>query len=402
MPDDQSTPQPPTAQTPELASVAGTLRGIGDVVGTPVEIDVSIAGRAARSYRMIVGVGTWARLGELLPEDHHGVAVISDDQVWEIWGGVVESRLKALGERFTVYTFPPGDRHKTRTTKERLEDDLLADHWGRDVTVLAVGGGVVTDLAGFVAATYLRGVSYLSLPTTLLAMVDAAIGGKTAVNAPAGKNLIGAFHQPQAVVSDLQTLLTLKEPELATGLAETVKHAVMADGSLLDQLLADAAAIQKRSLDVLTRIVARSAGVKAEVVARDELDLGVRQILNFGHTIGHALEQASGYRISHGQGVSIGMAVEADAGVYAGLLASRVRDRIDSALQALDLPRYLPEGLVLPQVLSALVVDKKVRKGKVRFALPDEIGTAAPFDGRYTTPLPADAVKRALEDRVPR
>lgn len=379
--------------------VSGTLRGVGDDVGAPTELQVSIAGRPARTYPMVIGVGTWAALPGMLPAGSHGVVVISDERVWELWGHQVKARLAALDTRYAVYPFPPGDRHKNRTTKERIEDEMLADHWGRDAVVLAVGGGVVTDLAGYVAATYLRGLTYVSLPTTLLAMVDASIGGKTGVNTPAGKNLVGAFHQPHAVLSDLQTLQTLPEPELQTGVAETVKHAVMADAELLEQLLAGAEDIRKRRLDTLTDIVARSAGVKARVVAQDELDLGVRQILNFGHTIGHAVEQASGYRVSHGHGVAIGMAVEADAGVYAGLLAARVRDRIQGALDALELPSRLPQGISQSQVFAALSVDKKVRKGKVRFALPDEIGAAAPFDGRYTTPLPADAVTRALNDR---
>ena len=360
---------------------------------------MSIAARPAHAYRVVVGVGTWMQLGERIPPNAHGVIVISDQQVWGIWGAVVKAWLEAVGARYEVYLILPGDRHKSRATKERIEDELLADHWGRDALVLAVGGGVVTDLAGFLAATYLRGVSYVSLPTTLLAMVDAAIGGKTAVNTPAGKNLVGAFHQPYAVISDLQTLQTLPEVELDTGLAETVKHAVMANADLLEALLADAEALRARRLDRLTGIVARSAATKAEVVSRDELDLGVRQILNFGHTIGHALEQASGYEVSHGQAVAIGMAVESDAAVYAGLLAPRVRDRLESALEALALPRRLPAGVPLDAVLAALTVDKKVRKGKVRFSLPDEVGVAAPFDGHYTTPLPADAVKRALQDR---
>lgn len=396
------TPDPTAPRTPSQPVAGKTLKGLGEIAGKPQRVEINIGARLARSYPLLVGCGVWTQLSELLPRDHHGLAVISDKLAWSHLGETLQGNLSHMGCRFGVYLFPPGDRHKSRTVKAHLEDQLFGDRWGRDVVILAVGGGVVTDMAGFVAATYLRGVRFVSMPTTLLAMVDASIGGKTGVNTPAGKNLVGAFHQPEAVIADLSTLYSLPDSELDTGLVETVKHAMMADADLLGWLLSQANAIRAKNMDALTELVIRSATVKAGVVARDELDHGVRQILNFGHTVGHGIEKASGYQIGHGEAVSVGMAVEADAAVLAGMLAGRVRDRLDETLESLALPRRLPPGVPVDVLMDALTLDKKVRQGKVRFALPDEVGSAAPFDGRYTTTLPRDALQRALEARASR
>jgi 3-dehydroquinate synthetase len=258
---------------------------------------------------------------------------------------------------------------------------------------------VVTDLAGYVAATYLRGVPYLSLPTTLLAMVDAALGGKTGVNAAAGKNLVGAFHQPVAVLADLDALSTLPDAELDQGLAETVKHAALADEALLDRLVTDATALRARDPEALCDMVARSAAVKLRLVAADEQDHGVRQALNFGHTVGHALERASGYALGHGLAVAVGMCVECDAAVHAGLMAPTVRDRIVGVIAALGLPTRLPPGVERDALAAALALDKKNRRGEIRYTFPVVPGRIATFDGSHTTALPADAVARALGDR---
>jgi len=261
---------------------------------------------------------------------------------------------------------------------------------------VALGGGVVTDLVGYLAATYLRGVRYLSVPTTLLAMVDAALGGKTGVNTAAGKNLVGAFHQPEAVLADLDTLSTLPDVELDHGLAETVKHAALSDEALLDRLVTDATALRARDAEALSDTVARSMAVKLQLVAADEQDHGLRQALNFGHTVGHALERASEYRVGHGHAVAVGMCVESDAAVRAGLMAPTVRDRIVGVIEALGLPARLPADISHTALTAALVLDKKNRGGEVRYAFPGALGQVATFGGQYTTALPDDAVGAAL------
>jgi 3-dehydroquinate synthase len=368
---------------------------------TPVvQLEARLTGRPETRYPVVIGAGVLARLPDLLPKERHGVVVISEERVWSFWGEAVTEILRGVEPGFHHYLFAPGEHHKSRETKAALEDRLVADAWGRDVVLVALGGGVVTDLAGYLAATYLRGVRYLSVPTTLLAMVDAALGGKTGVNTAAGKNLVGAFHQPEGVLADLDTLRTLPDAELDHGLAETVKHAALADEALLDRLVTDATALRARDAEALCDTVARSVTVKLQLVAADELDHGVRQALNFGHTVGHALERASDYRIGHGHAVAVGMCVESDAAVHAGLMAPTVRDRIVGVIEALGLPTRLPADVPLHALPAALALDKKNRRGEVRFAFPGAPGQVATFDGRYTTALPADAVRRALEGRA--
>jgi 3-dehydroquinate synthetase len=243
-------------------------------------------------------------------------------------------------------------------------------------------------------------VRYLSVPTTLLAMVDAALGGKTGVNTAAGKNLVGAFCQPEAVVCDLDTLSTLPDAELDNGLAETVKHAALADEALLDRLVTDAVALRARDPEALADTVSRSAAVKLQLVVSDEQDHGPRQALNFGHTVGHGLERASAYGVSHGHAVSVGMCVECDAAVHAGLMAPTLRDRIIGVIEALGLPTRVPAAAPLSDVIAALTLDKKNRGGQVRYAFPVAPGQVATFGGgAHTTTLPDDAVRRALEGR---
>jgi 3-dehydroquinate synthase len=275
---------------------------------------------------------------------------------------------------------------------------LLADRWGRDLVILALGGGVVTDLAGFVAATYLRGVPWVALPTTLLGMVDAAIGGKTGVNTPAGKNLVGAFHRPLAVVADLRTLTTLPDEVLRAGLAEMVKHAALADRGLLDALAGSAPAFASRDLAIIEPLVARAAAIKAAVVARDEHEAGLRQVLNFGHTVGHALEAASGLALPHGQAVAIGMVVEARAACRAGRFPPGDLARLVDVLERLGLPTRAPGPLRLEALRSAFAVDKKNRGGEVRFSIPRALGDVGDGADGHAGSLDLDEVLRALGD----
>ncbi|NUS98806.1 MAG: 3-dehydroquinate synthase, partial [Gemmatimonadaceae bacterium] len=268
-----------------------------------------------------------------------------------------------------------------------LTDELLANGAGRDTTVVALGGGVVGDLAGFVAATYMRGGPVVQLPTTLLAMVDASVGGKTGVDTPAGKNLVGAFHPPAAVVVDVDTLGSLPLRELRAGFAEVVKHGVVADA----RYFAEVEAVAPRLVAgdgtgdaAFVDIVARSVEIKASVVAADEREHGQRRILNFGHTLGHAIELVSGYRLLHGEAVAIGMTLEATIAERMGIAERGTSARIAAALEAVGLATTFPHRMEPRDVLEATRADKKARGGAVQYALPERIGAMSPQDGRWS------------------
>jgi 3-dehydroquinate synthase len=347
----------------------------------------------------VVGRGLLAGLPRLLGErcPAHTYAVIADSRVAELYGARVLAALRGAGLRATLFTFPAGEWNKTRQTWTELTDALLAARVGRDGAVVALGGGVAGDLAGFVAATYLRGIPYVQAPTTLLAMIDASIGGKTGVDVPAGKNLVGAFHQPRCVVADIETLATLPKLHVAAGMAEAVKHAVIADAAYLEALLADSAAIRTRDLDALERVVARSVAIKEEVVAADPLEGGRRQVLNFGHTIGHAVEARSGYDLLHGEAVAIGMAAEALLAEASGVAEPGLAAGVRRALEAFDLPVTIPDDLPTDDLIATMRGDKKSREGTVRFALPSRIGTMHQrADGAWTVDVGEDKILQAL------
>jgi 3-dehydroquinate synthase len=347
----------------------------------------------------VVGRGLLAELPRLLGErcPAHAYAVIADSRVTELYGGRVLAALRDAGLRATLFTFPAGEWNKTRATWTELTDAMLAAHLGRDGAVVALGGGVTGDLAGFVAATYLRGIPYVQVPTTLLAMIDASIGGKTGVDVPAGKNLVGAFHQPRCVVADIATLATLPRLHVAAGMAEAVKHAVVADAGYLDVLLADAAEIRARDLDALERVVSRSVAIKEDVVAEDPLEGGRRQILNFGHTIGHAVEARSGYNLLHGEAVAIGMAAEARLAESIGVAETGLHSRVRQALEAFDLPVTIPDDLAAEDLLEAMRGDKKSRASLVRFALPSRVGAMHELtDGAWTVDVGEDSILQTL------
>ena len=270
--------------------------------------------------------------------------------------------------------FPAGERSKTANTIFQLHTQLLAHGIRRDSLIVALGGGVVGDVAGFVAATVLRGVRYVQVPTTLLAQIDSSIGGKVGVDHPYGKNLIGAFHQPTAVYTDPRVLRTLKAAEFRNGLAELVKIAAALDRTLFREIERHARKITKSNAALLRNLIAHAVGLKAAVVHKDELDTGLRRTLNLGHTLGHAIETASKYRIPHGAAVSMGMALESRIAVSMGLLPSREYERLVGLLAALKLPTKLPRNLRRQRILAATELDKKAVHGKTQFVLLRGIG----------------------------
>jgi len=360
------------------------------------------AGRDA-SYDVVIGPGALdelpTRLGVACPAARY--AVVADATVAALYGEAVTARLTAAGLDTQLFPFPAGESHKTRATWAELTDALLAARIGRDGAIVALGGGVTGDLAGFVAATFLRGLPFVQVPTSALAMIDAAVGGKTAVDVPAGKNLVGAFHQPRLVVADTGTLRTLPAAELANGLAEAVKHGAIADATYLGFLEKGAAVILARDAGTLEHVVARSVEIKARIVAADPQEAGRRAVLNFGHTVGHALEAAAGFTLPHGAAVAAGMVAEARLGERAGRTASGTATRIAAAVTRFGLPATPPPGLDVPALVDWMHADKKARAGALRFALPAAIGTADGDDTRgWTTAIPAAVVRDALSEWI--
>jgi len=356
-----------------------------------------------RSYDVSVGVDVLGEVGPVVGAVCGGRAVVvTDSTVRGLYAEAVKDSLAAAGLTADVIEFPAGEASKCLAVYGRVMDRLLGltPAIDRSAVIVAVGGGVTTDLAGFVAATALRGLDFVNVPTTLLADVDAAVGGKTGIDAPAGKNLIGAFHQPRAVVIDAGVLKTLPPRELGNGLAECVKHAVIRDRSLLEFIEGNASAIRAADSGVLAEVIARNVAIKAEVVAADERESGRRAHLNFGHTIGHAIEAACGYgAIGHGEAVSLGMVAACRIAVARGLIApedaARVRDLLSELSLPVrfdDLPAIGPEARDAGRLAEIMAHDKKARAGVPRFVLPTTLGNVAMFDD-VTPDLVSDAVK---------
>lgn len=363
-------------------------------------IRVSVHSARDDSYDVVVGRGVLARLPALLAErcPAHAYAIIADHKVAELHGAALLERLAAAGLTATLFPFPPGEWNKTREQWSALTDQMLAARLGRDAAVIAFGGGVAADLGGFVAATYQRGVPVAQVPTTLLAMIDAAVGGKTGVDAPAGKNLVGAFHPPRLVLADVDLLGTLARTQISAGLAEAVKHGVIADEAYF-RSLADPRPALDRDLARLEAVVRRSIEIKAAVVAEDERETGMRAVLNLGHTVGHAVETLSGYELLHGEAVAIGLVAEARIAERLGLARPGLAARIAAVLEACRLPTLRPDACRADAVLEAMRADKKSRAGILRFALPADIGRMARGDDGAWTVAVEDAVVRAvLED----
>ena len=276
---------------------------------------------------------------------------------------------------------------------------MLAKGYGRDSAVIALGGGVIGDLAGFVAGTFMRGIPVVQVPTSLMAMVDASIGGKTAVDTPAGKNLVGVFHFPAAVLIDPQVLATLPLREMRAGFAEIVKHGVIANEAYLREVAGSASDLlgnAGRDSDTMLSVIVSSIEIKADIVSRDEREDGLRKTLNFGHTIGHAVELVSDYSLLHGEAVAIGMALEGRLAERIGVADAGTADAITNALHATGLPTDLPQPLDREAVLEAMRSDKKGRSGKTMFALPARIGTMAGADTGWTVSVGDDQLREVL------
>jgi 3-dehydroquinate synthase len=351
----------------------------------------------AGDYRVTVAAGLRHDFARHIAEAAlaHHYAVVSDVEVGPRYAEPLVLALAAHAP-VSLHVIPSGEEHKTRDTWARVTDGLLEAGCGRDTTVVALGGGVVGDLAGFVAATFMRGVPVVQCPTTLLAMIDASIGGKTGVDTAAGKNLVGAFHAPAAVLADVETAQTLPPEQRRAGLAEAIKHGVLADADYfarIDELLpalldADPAA----TLDV----VARSVEIKASVVRADTREYGLRKTLNLGHTIGHAIEHVSGYALLHGECVAIGMVLEARIAERLGVAEPGTASRIADLVRRAGLPTDRPRDLSVDAIVDATRLDKKARGGRVEYALPSRIGAMAGGDSAWALPVDDQLVHEVL------
>jgi 3-dehydroquinate synthase len=324
-------------------------------------------------YEIIVGNGILTNTGELvrkiLPAGK--CALITDANIAPLYAEAVATSLGEAGFALTVITIPAGEKSKSLSSAETVCDRMISAGLDRGAFVAALGGGVVGDLAGFVASIYYRGIPHVQIPTTVVAQVDSAIGGKTGVNAHEGKNLIGSFHQPVLVIADPATLQTLSDREFNEGVAEIIKHAVIRDAVMLDDL----AGLVKTALPAL---IARNARIKAAIVAEDEFEkLGVRALLNFGHTVGHALEKAGGYgRFLHGEAVSLGIAAALHLSVQQAGLSRAEADKVLRTLRDFDLPVRLPADIETEALMEALFKDKKFESGAIRFVLTARLGSA--------------------------
>ncbi len=360
----------------------------------PSPMTTILVNLAARSYRILVGPGALAAVGPELAGLRVGrrVAVISDPAIMGLHGRTVVESLRSAGFDVTEILLPEGERAKTLDVARQGWDRLLEAGCDRTSTVVALGGGAVGDLAGFIAATYMRGINFVQVPTTLLAQVDASIGGKTAIDHPRAKNLIGAFHQPRFVLVDPAVLTTLSEPEFRSGLAEVIKHGIVLDAGYFADLEECRPALLRRDLPTLERVVAGSCRIKANVVERDEKEAELRHVLNYGHTIGHALEAVTGYgRWAHGEAVSLGIVAEARLAERLGIATASTTERQVRLLGAVGLP-VSGLGAAPSAVVEALARDKKARDGRVPFVFAPEIGAF-----RLVFDVPQESVLETLQ-----
>ena len=327
----------------------------------------------------------------------HRYVIISDETVAPLYARRVAQQLPP--DATHVLTIPAGEQHKTREQWSGLTDAMAQHGVGRDTTVIALGGGVVGDLAGFVAATYMRGLPVVQIPTTLLAMVDASVGGKTAVDTSYGKNVVGVFHAPAAVIIDPDLLASLAPALMRSGLAEMIKHGVVADPAYFDELLAAIPAIKAHGAKAsqLAALIAGSVRIKAAVVSEDTREGGFRQILNFGHTIAHAIERERHYDMLHGDAVAMGMVVEARIAERIGVAVPGLHSAVESAVSTAGLPSRVPASISADAILAATYGDKKARTGLVLYALPRAMGDMESADGRWSVPVNDDDVLWALE-----
>lgn len=359
---------------------------------TPRTVPVALA---ARSYEIVIGGGVNRQIGERCRALNLGTrcAIISDANVAPRYENALQTSLRASGFQPVAVTVPAGETAKSLKNVQRCYDQLAAHRLERKSFIVALGGGVVGDLAGFVAATYLRGIPFVQVPTTLLAQVDSSVGGKVGVNLSAGKNLVGSFYQPRLVLCDLNTLRTLPSREFRAGLAEVIKYGIIYDARLFTRLERDLSKLLKLETKALAEIIARCCEIKAEVVSQDETESGLRAILNFGHTIGHALEAISRYgKYLHGEAISIGQVAAAELSAMQLGLSQCDVERITDLFRRAGLPTSVQlTKREMEKLFGAMRLDKKVSGGEIKFVLAKKIGEIA-----WGQSVPEDLIRSTL------
>jgi 3-dehydroquinate synthase len=348
-----------------------------------------------RSYNIIIGHDILSDIGRTLDrfEFSSRLAIVSNPTVYRLYGAVVSKSVRDEGFNLTEIIIPDGEEYKSLASVQKIYDDLLRAKLDRRSAVIVLGGGVIGDIAGFAASTYMRGIAFVQVPTTLLAQVDSSLGGKTGVNHELGKNMIGTFWQPRLVWVDIDTLKTLPRREFLSGLAEVIKYGVIWDAELFNFLEAKREEVLKIERDSLKYIIGRSCEIKSEVVEKDERESGVRAILNYGHTIGHAIETVTGYkRYLHGEAVAIGMHVEARLSRVLGFIEDAQIARIRKLIESYDLPSEMPAGTDFHGLLETMKLDKKAASGDLKFILPERIGAV-----RIQSGVSPEAIKEVLQ-----
>lgn len=354
------------------------------------------------SYEIEIGFGLINQLVEKISDGLLGsrkkLAVITDNNVRPIYAEPIADKLREAGFTVNIFSFEAGEKSKTRRTKEIVEDDMLSKGYRRDCAIIAVGGGVVTDLAGFIAGTYGRGIPFVNYATTLLAAADASIGGKTAVDTPLATNLIGLFNQPEKVYIDIAAWKTLPERELSNGMAETIKHACMATGNEFFEFLeANMEKILALDSPVCSHMAEENCRIKYQVVMQDERESGLREILNLGHTVGRAIETVSDYRLLHGEAVSIGLVAQAKLSGSFGFVTDEQIKRVAALLEKAGLPTKIPDYIDRKELVKKLYTDKKVKNGQLRFVLQKGIGDIVQFsDNVYARPVSEETAAKII------
>lgn len=325
-------------------------------------------------------------------------AVVTDSIVENLYAEGIYKKILEAGFKADLFVIPEGEKSKTRKMKEFVEDSMLEKGYRRDCAVIAIGGGVVTDLAGFVAGTFGRGVPFVNYATTLLAAADASVGGKTAVDTPLATNLIGIFNQPKKVYLDIETWKTLPVEQIASGLAETIKHGCLGDLELFEYLEKNVDKIFENNTEACEYIAERNCAVKYKVVMKDERESGLREVLNLGHTVGRAVETVSDYKLYHGEAVAIGLVAQARLGEKYGFISRENVKRVENLISKAKLPVAIPEYIDKKALVKKLYTDKKVRDGKLRFVFQKEIGNMMCFgENQYGKEVPENDIAEIIE-----
>lgn len=360
------------------------------------KLNVTLPTRS-QTHPIFIGQGVLDHLAAYCREIAPRVCIISDKATEKLYGNILQQRLSDSNLEVSIFSFPAGELSKTRSTKEALEDRMLAKGLGRDTVLIALGGGIVTDVAGFVASTYCRGIPLIHVPTTLLAMVDASIGGKTAVNTSTAKNMIGANYQPKAIFMDLDTLKTLPVQELKNGLVECLKHGLIADSDHFHFLENHVDKVLRYDFSILEKIVLDSCRIKIKIVEQDPFETGQRRLLNFGHTIGHAIETMTQHAIPHGRAVAMGIIAESYLSLLLGHLQIPAFEKIVKVFSNYQIDTHLDVSLNLTDLMKVMKLDKKAIQSTPRFVILKEIGRCLDCEGDYCQQVDQDKLRNMLE-----